>query len=63
MMIDDIVHCLYEVYYLHFMTTFFEYVDTVIEIELMIPSQMHTKNLRILRSIITCFLKHMEDPI
>ena len=51
MMIDDIVHCLYEVYYLHFMTTFFEYVDTVIEIELMIPSQMHTKNLRILRSL------------
>ena len=36
-------------YYHHFMTTVFENVDDIIEIELMI--QMHTKNLNILRSL------------
>ena len=33
------------------MTTVYENDDEIIEIELMIPSQMHTKNLRILRSL------------
>ena len=36
-------------YYHHFMTTISEYVDKFIEIELIIPSQMHIKNLRIMR--------------
>ena len=38
-------------YYHHFMTTIFDYVDQVIEKEVIIPSQMHTKNLRIMRSL------------
>ena len=38
-------------YYRRFMTTTFDYVDKVIEIDLTIPSQMHTKNLRIMRSL------------
>ena len=33
------------------MTAVFENVDEMIEIELKIPSQMHTKKLRILRSL------------
>ena len=33
------------------MTTEFENFDEIIEIELMIPSQMHTKNLKILGSL------------
>ena len=38
-------------YYHPFQTTVFENVDKIIEKELMIPSQMHTKNLGILRSL------------
>ena len=38
-------------YYPHFETTVFENVDDIIEIELMVPSHMHAKNLGILRSL------------
>ena len=33
------------------MTTVSEYIGEIIEIEVIIPFQMHTKNLRILRSL------------
>ena len=38
-------------YYPHFETTVFENVDDIIEIELMVPSHMHAKNLGILWSL------------
>ena len=38
-------------YYHHFMTAIFDYVDKVIEIELIVPSQMHTKTLRNMRPL------------
>ena len=38
-------------YYNHFLTSIFDYVDKFIQIELINPSQMHTKNLRIMRSL------------
>ena len=38
-------------YYHHFLTAVFENADGIIKIGLTIPSQMHSKNLRILRSL------------
>ena len=37
--------------YHHFVTTVFENVDENVEIEMMVPSQTYTKNLKIMRSL------------